>query len=200
MSLEAKLAMEMEGAALKKELEALEIRNKELSERAAALRAENTAKRQQVQDSFIDRNKERFADLDAGAALIGLGGEHAVKFNGATFSLAVPSGEQQRAVENFAIDPVVTKQKKNETGSVEEKIDYGPVNQQEVILLQWVASFTPPVVNGQPIPKRDLTKAPIHVRLEMLRSLPAPLIRRLAEECDTLNTYLSIYLERNLGN
>jgi hypothetical protein len=200
MSLEAKLAMEMEGAALAKELQALEIRNKELNERAAALRAENTAKRQQVQDAFIERNKERFADLDAGAALIGLGGEHAVKFNGAIFALSVPSGEQQRTVENFAIDPTVSKQKKVDGGTAEEKVDYGPVNQQEVILLQWVAAFTPPILNGQPIPKRDLTKAPLHTRLEMLRSLPAPLIRRLAEECDTLNTYLSIYLERNLGN
>jgi hypothetical protein len=194
--LEQKMALEMENAAAAKEVAALEHRGRELTERIAVLTNQNADKRKAVHQGFLDKNQERFKDIDLGSAILGLGGEHVMKIRELAFHLGIPSGETQRQINAFALEPTAIM---NQLGGA-VKVNLGPVEQHEIYLLQFIRKFQPPVVQGKVMPIRDLTNTPIPNRLEMLRSLPLPLLHKVAEECDAFNAYVNIFLERELGN
>jgi len=164
--------------------------------RIAALTVESKAKRTAAQDAYIAAHKARFSDINPAMALIGAVAAHEVKLFGAGYFLSPPNGEQARQIDVFVQAPVI---EVPATDGKTVRDDLGPVHPNEATLLQWLSAIQPPVevANGQ---KRDISKYPIAQKLKMIRTLPVQLINRLAEECEILNTYLSVVMERELGN
>jgi len=195
-TIEQKLALEVELANLTSEISGLEKRKNELDGKVAALSNANRDKMRTAQDAFIARHGKRFEDIDLGAAIIGLGGEHVFKIKDIAFMLAVPSGEHQRQVQAFAMDPTMIVDQMGQ----KVKVNLGPIEHHEMLLLQWVTKFQPPMVGGKPIALRNFANVPIASRLAVLRPLPLPLLGAVADECQTMNSYVNIFLERELGN
>jgi hypothetical protein len=179
------------------EAQNLELQIKATDARIAALTVEAKAKRSEAQAKYIESHQARFADVNPALALIGASSPHEVKLFGASYWLTAPSGEAARQADNFAMTPIV--KALVEGKNVEE--DYGPVTVNEQLLVQWLTALSPPMPEGAPAaPKRDISKLPTPQKLKMIRTLPTQLIAKLAQECDSLNTFLSIVLERELGN
>jgi hypothetical protein len=183
--------LEAQADSLSKESSALEQQIQQLELKVAALSDTAAEKRREAQQAFRARNAKRFTDIDPAKALAGLPATHAVTIAGVSYHLKVPNGEALRKVNAFAMDPVL----KEGSGRDTKTTDMGPVAPAERILLVWLSGIS---MTGQPM--RPVGDQPEAARLKFLRTLPFAVAAALATECETLDTYLTVVLELEMGN
>jgi hypothetical protein len=183
--------LEAQADSLSKESSALEQQIQQLELKVAALSDTAAEKRREAQQAFRAKNAKRFTDVDPAKALAGLPAAHVVTMAGVGYHLKVPNGEQLRKVNAFSMDPVL----KEGQGRDTKTTDMGPIAPVERILLVWLSGISIP---NQPI--RTLADQSEAARLKFLRTLPAAVVGALASECETLDTYLTVVLELELGN
>lgn len=188
--------VELQKNALADEAKKLEQELKTFEVKVAALTEEVAQKRTEAQEKFRDKYAPRFKDIDTSLALIGMPQVHKVSIGGAVYGIRPPSGEVVRQVDAFLLDPTVQAVRQAD-GSVSAAENLGPMSRDEDVLLKWLVS-----VQGPGQPERQIASNPIPQRLKLIRGLPALLLRSIAGECDTLDTYLGIVLELeiNAGN
>lgn len=172
------------------ELSSLEKQIQVMSLRIAALSETAEQKRTEARQAYKDKHTKRFADLDVSRALAGFPAAHRLLMGGVCYRLAVPNGEVQRQVNNFVQDPNI---KEND-----KVIDFAPISLPEQRVLAWLVGLT---MSANGVEKdRDFSKDPIAVRLRLLRNLPIVTIDKLASECESMETFMSVSLELELGN
>ena len=172
------------------ELSGLEKQIQAMSLRIAALSETAELKRTEARQAYRDKHAKRFADFDVTRALAGFPSPHMLVMGGVSYRLVVPNGEMQRLVNNFVQDPTI---KEND-----KVIDFAPVSLPEQRALAWLVGLT---MSANGVGKdRDLTKDSVATRLRLLRNLPIVTIEKLSSECDTMETFMSVSLELELGN
>lgn len=158
----------------------------QLDRQLVALQEEREEKTRQARQAFLDANTARYADVDPVRALTGAAVKHTLTVaKAAAYRIRPPVGATTHAVNQFCV----------EAGKL------GPVSAEESVLLSWLVEVQllgKDDVEAQPA--QDLTKLPIDQRLTLLRQLPVTLQNKLADECIGMQTWLSIYLDVNLGN
>jgi hypothetical protein len=155
-----------------------------LDNQLTALTAEAAEKRKAMRAAYRAQHEKDFADLPWQRALLGMDVQHTITLPGVmAVTVRVPTGAIRRAIESFL-------------QGADEKLK--PISLSEVDLLAWVTSvhlLADP--NARPV---DLRALDLAVRLERLRALPDMLINRVAGQCATLSSYLSVVMEMELGN
>jgi hypothetical protein len=177
-------ALTREQTALEQQIEQLELKIATLSDTAAE-------KRREAQQAFRAKNAKRFVGVDPAKALAGLPAVHVVSAFGISYHLKVPNGEQTRKTTAFCLDPVL----KTGSGRDTKTVDMGPVAPPERVLMAWMHGVSVP---GQAM--RDISSLSEADRLKTIRTLPSAISAMLSSECDTLDTYLTVVLELEMGN
>jgi hypothetical protein len=161
---------------------------RDAEERVTRLRAHIESQSEEIEQlrtasrsQFRKINEKRFADVDYRKALVGAPVAHEFRVAGATYSLALPTAAAQHAVQAFALD--------------DQSRPLRPITPVE---LQLLASLTKVALGAAAA--NDLSRAPMVDKLTMMRQLPAIVLNRLADEAQTLETWLSVVLEDELGN
>jgi hypothetical protein len=172
-------ALKAQEVALLDEKKALEDRITQLTKRLLALQDEAEQRRIEMSKAFRDQHAKRFPKLDVAKALGGYPAGHDATICGAVYLLRPPSQGHALAAEKFGAKP--------------EPADLAPVTPNERILIAWLAG----VGNGNEM--RELQNLPERDRLLLIRRLPQPVLAKLADECASIETYLSISLELELG-
>lgn len=167
------------------QLKRLEIEAEKLDAQMAAMSDENKKKLDSLRSTFIDDNQKRFASVDVRAALLGGRAEHPITLMGATYFVAVPNSKTEQMVDTFVGEVATNPDKRKLVGSI---------SGGEMMLLQWLSGVQFNATTARaPIPPS------MEQKLEQLRALPAITVKRLAEECGLLQSYLNTVLEMNLG-
>ena len=158
-----------------------------LDEKINALSVEMSEKRARLQEEYRRSYEKRFKGIDPKRALVGARAEHRIPVGGiATYTIVVPSGQRTHEVSKFV---------------QEAPEDLTPISQAEGILLGWLSEVQLHGSGGEADqPPQKLLEKPAAKRLQLIRALPEQTINRLAEECNTLQTWLNIILEQELGN
>ena len=162
---------QMEVADLEAELDRLSKRVLELGDAAEA-------RRREMRSSFRKKHEGRYADLDVVKSLAGYPAHHTVTIFGAQYRLSPPVQQSVAEVDRYS-----------QTAAAELR----PTT-SESMLLMWLSAV------GADGEFRDLKVLPPKDRLSNIRSLPEVILSKLAEECATLQTYLNVVLEEELGN
>lgn len=166
-------------ASLAKEEETLVKQIDERKKRIAALSKEAETLRNDAAEAFRTKYAERFADLDVLKALAGQPTNHVLKVFGGHYYLAPPARRITHQVEKFCLNAG----------------DAGPVQPEEALLLAWLTA-----VGGEGLQPKPLYLMPVNERLELIRSLPENLLTKFADECQYIQSYLNVCLEKELGN
>lgn len=151
-------------------------------------------KRQVMRHEFRAAHEARFSDIDYKRALVGAKCEHAVTVKDVvTFFIRSPSAATVYAVDKFIGEPVLPDEADRTKG-----VNMGPVSEAERIMLAWLVGVH---LMADPTAKRqDMEALPPAHRLRAIRGLPENLLRRVADECMLLQSYLNVVLEIELGN
>lgn len=150
---------------------ALEQQLATLASQTAALSASAVDRRRELREGYIALHEKRFHDVDAKKALIGVPTEHLVEIaDTVRFWITPPKSGA----------PVPT-------GAAPD----------EAYLSQWLIGVQ---LLGREVSRVDLRPLTPEARVEKLRTLPGVLVKRLAEECSTLEGWLAAVLEVHLGN
>jgi hypothetical protein len=167
------------------QLKKLEIEAEKLDAQLAAMSDDNKKRLDTLRTTFIDDNQKRFPNIDVRAALLGGKAEHAIVLMGATYFVAVPNSKMEQMVDTFVGEVATNPDKRRLVGSI---------SGGEVMLLQWLSGVQFSATTARaPMPPS------MEQKLEQLRALPAITVKRLAEECGLLQSYLNTVLEMNLG-
>lgn len=165
-----------------------------LDEKLEALQDAAREKRQALRLAYRDAHAAHFADVDPKRALVGAKCEHAISVAGAVaFFVRPPSAAALHTIDKFIADPVAP-----DEADQTKSLDLGPVTEAERTMLAWVVGVH---LLADPNAKRQELEplAPAR-RLKALRGLPDNLLRRVAEECVLLQSWLNVVLEIELGN
>ena len=147
-----------------------------------ALSEETELKQEEARKAYLDRNSKRFSDVDPLRALTGAPVSHAISVGElVTYRVRPPVGSTTHSVRNFLQNPG----------------DLGPVSNEEGMLLGWLVEVQ---LHADEATPQDLAPLDMTTRLSLIRQLPAALVDRLADECLTLQTWLNVYLDQNMGN
>lgn len=159
-----------------------------------ALQETAQAKRQELRERFRAAHDKRFADVDYKRALVGAKTEHAVTVKTVvSFFVRAPNAATTHAVDKFISEPVAPDDTDRTKGT-----NMGPISEAERMLLGWVIGVH---LLADPNAKRQEIEALApYQRLRMVRGLPEDLIRRVAEECQLMQSWLNVVLEIELGN
>lgn len=167
---------ELAGRLLK--VQAAKERGNALDEKLAALAEDNSSKLDSVRQQYLLNATPKFADVDPKKALLGFGVRHAVAFKDmVVFQIAAPTAAVLRGVEEHAL--------KNSLRPHEQNV------------LSWIQVIDTTPAGGRPV---DLTGFNLEARLTHLRSLPDIVLQRLSASCDEMATFLTVFMETNLGN
>ncbi len=156
-----------------------------------ALQEKATDKRKELREHFRVAHDKRFADVDYKRALVGAKTEHAITVKGVvSFFIRPPTAAVTHAIDKFITEPV--------DATDGTKPNMGPVSEAESLVLAWVIGVH---LLADPNAKRqEIEPLGCAQRLRMARGLPADLIRRVAEECNLMQSWLNVVLEIELGN
>jgi len=151
-------------------------------------------KRKELRQTFREAHAARFADVDYKRALVGAKSEHAVTVKGVvSFFIRAPNAATTHAVDKFISEPLLV-----DEADRTKSVNMGPVGESERMLLGWVTAVH---LLADPNAKRqEVEGLNVSHRLRMIRGLPEDLIRRVAEECGLLQSWLNVVLEIELGN
>lgn len=152
----------------------------ELTKRILSLQDESEARRLEMSQAFRDRFSKRYADLDVEKALSGYPAHHDVVVFGGVYRLRPPKQDVVLAIDRFCASPEAT--------------PLAPISAAERVLLSWFAGV------GTKAEMRDISISSLSDRLSMIRKLPEQLMAKLADECSSIDSYLSVVLELELGN
>lgn len=149
-------------------------------------------KRRDLREAFRTSHEKRFADVDYKRALVGAKTEHAVTVKDVvSFFVRPPTAATIHTIDKFVAAPMDVTDPKNPT-------DVGPISEAEHMVLAWVIGVH---LLADPSAKRqEIEPLGCSQRLRMARGLPADLIRRVAEECNLMQSWLNVVLEIELGN
>lgn len=161
-------------------------RVEKLDAQIAALSEETERKHQEARQAYLDRYRDRFSDIDPVRALAGAPQLHTFKVgNLSAYRVQLPTGNTTHAVRQL----------------VQNAGNLGPVSNDEVTVVSWLQEVELLPQDGEDGPgPQKLQDLPAPDRLKLIRGLPTSLLERLADECVTLQTWLNVYLEENLGN
>lgn len=173
-------------------LAALTVKCAALDAQIEALHDTAQEKRKDLRETFRTAHEKRFADVDYKRALVGAKTEHAVTVKGVvSFFIRPPTAAVTHAIDRFITDPV-------DSSDVSKPVNLGPVSEAESMVLAWVIGVH---LLADPNAKRqEIEPLGCAQRLRMARGLPADLVRRVAEECSLLQSWLNVVLETELGN
>lgn len=155
-------------------------RLKLLDERLAGLSLEADAKALGARQAYRDRYATRFTAYDWKKALLGASVEHAFVVETATYHLRLPSAGVTRGIQRLL-------------GADFKELH--PITEEDAVVLGWLVG-----VSMADKPRVDLSKLDLKDKLASIRQLPDLLLRRLADECQTLQAWLNVQLELNAGN
>ncbi len=171
---------------------ALEERIKKLDIHIDTLTEEAEVKHRERNVAFVKKHTERFKDIEIKRALVFGGARHVVSIGGgAKFIISVPTGEEVHRINKFIRDPI-----NSDTASPgKEAENLGPISDYEEMLLGCLVAAQ---MGDGPEQKFDGVFMP--QKLTMIRSVPAPTARRIADECVLMQSYLNAVLETEMGN
>jgi hypothetical protein len=151
-------------------------------------------KRKEMRVAFREAHAKRFGDINPKHALIGAKCEHKIGIaDVAAFFVRPPVGAVTHAVDTFIATPTYP-----DPADATKSLNMGPVSEAERMHLCWLIGVH---LLADPNQKRqEIDGLPVWKRLQVIRSLPDDLTRRLAEEAALLQSYLNVTLEIELGN
>lgn len=151
-------------------------------------------KRRSLREAYRASHEKRFADVDYKRALVGAKAEHAITVKGVVaFFIRAPNAATTHAVDKFISEPVIT-----DDVDRTKAINMGPVSEAERMLLAWVVGVH--LLADASAKRQEIEALAPALRLRMVRGLPEDLIRRVAEECSLMQSWLNVVLEIELGN
>jgi len=165
--------------AMEDEAKNLDARLTSLTQRIVSLQDEAEKRRIDMSKAYRERLQARFSDLDVSKALSGYEAFHDAIVLGSVYRLRAPKQAQSLEVDKFSASPVPA--------------TLGPISATERMLLSWLIGVG---VVGE---VRTLLEHGLPARLEMIRKLPEALLVKLADECSSIETYLNVVLELELG-
>jgi len=178
---------------LKQEAASLEAQLERYTQQIAVLNDAVSQKRREAQEAYRKRYADTYKDVDVPKALTGAATRHTFAIGLATYAVVPPSGEAARNVLSFVNEPTARVRQADGTYVA---TDLGPVSLAEVYVLKWLVELGM-TGSGQ---ARKMDGMPIPDRLRHIRQMPEQTINHIAERCKTLETYLNVCLELDLGN
>lgn len=162
----------------RKETELLEQKSK-LELRVSALSAEVDALRKDMQLAFRKKYEPRFSDINYKHALIGGRVKHTIKISDiAEYYVTLPSGKTWSEVAAF-------------------RKTAADLTEAEYTLLAFLVGATMTAANA---PTQDFSTYPLDKKLEVIRSMSTLMVQVVADECASLQAWLNVVLELELGN
>lgn len=151
-------------------------------------------KRRDLRSRYRAAHEKRFIDVDYKRALVGAKNEHAVTVAGVvSFFIRAPNAATVHGVDKFIAEPVITDEADRTKGT-----NMGPVSEAERMMLGWVVGVH--LLADANAKRQEVEALSVGHRLRMVRGLPEDLIRRVAEECSLMQSWLNVVLEIELGN
>lgn len=158
-----------------------------LEEKINGLSVATAEKRAKLQEEYRRNYETRFKDVDAKRALVGAPARHRIPISDiAAYTIAVPNGQRSHEVSKFI-------------QNAPEELT--PISSGEGMLMAWLVEVQLGAgAGGEAQAPQKLAEKPPAMRLQLIRALPEQTLNRLAEECNTLQVWLNIVLEQELGN
>lgn len=200
-------AKEAELASMKKRFSEVQAELTRYGNQLAAMSEDADKARKETHRVYRERHNQRFSDLNYKSALIGGRTRHTITIGGmARYFIALPNGHVWSKVNAFVDNPVTaapepTPFPQDMAAGPKPGTALGKVTDAERSLLAFLVGVqqVAEAPNPQP-PEVDLSSLPLWKKLDHIRTMPEMTTVRLAEEAFTMQAWLNIILEAELGN